>query len=126
MRLKKDQVFIQSPKSILCPKSPSSLTPYYHKNLINLSSSKKISPVYYTVLDHLMDLLSHQKGINIYLYMHGYTPGIWFSPPTFIFQNLQERVYNNKMVTIVIVIKIKKKAGEKEPERQREGYIPKH
>jgi len=58
--------------------------------------------------------------------MHGYTPGIWFSPPTFIFQNLQERVYNNKMVTIVIKIKIKKKAGEKEPERQREGYIPKH
>ena len=29
--------------------------------------------------------------------MHGYTPGIWFSPPTFIFQNLQERVYNNKI-----------------------------
>ena len=91
MRLEKDQVFIQSPKSILCPKFSSSLTPYYHKILINLFSSKKISLVYYTVLNHL---LSHQKGINIYLYVH---MDIWFSPPIFIFQTLRERVYNDKM-----------------------------
>ena len=36
MRLEKDQVFIQSPKSILCPKFSSS-----YKNLINLFSFKK-------------------------------------------------------------------------------------
>jgi len=48
-----------------------------------------------------------------------------------LLQHLYSKIYKKefiitKWVTIVIKIKIKKKAGEKEPERQREGYIPKH
>ena len=94
------------------------MTPYYHKNLF---SSKKISPVYYTVLDRFIDLLSRRKGINMYIYIRTEIHLVYDSPPpTFIFQTLQERVYNNKTITIIIIIKIKKKAGE----RQREGYIP--
>jgi len=72
------------------------------------------------VLDHFIDY--HAKKVSIYIYIGTEIHLVYDSPPTFIFQTLQERVYNNKTITIVIIKKIKKKAEQ----RQREGYIPKH
>ena len=66
MRLEKDQVFIQSPKSILCPKFSSS-----YKNLINLFSFKKnITSILHGARS---PVITPKRDQYIYIYAQIYT-----------------------------------------------------